>query len=191
MEDPDDGIFANLAFCRSAYDLSVHAKKTGANLVVRVKDVRTVEEFQMELNRKKFGPKFKKDAKAVEAALEALTDDLKEKLSLDLKNDGKCTVQVDGIEGGNVELDQELISLEKKTVTKNTRDFTPNVIEPSFGIGRIFYAVSEHVFWTREGDDARGVSPSFRLPFTSLKILGSFISSSRCTYESAYRASIV
>jgi glycyl-tRNA synthetase len=148
---------------RSAYDLSVHAKKTGAPLVVRVKDVRTVEEWHMDLDKKKFGPKFKKDAKAVEAALDALTDDLKEKLSLDLKKDGKMTIDVEAVAGGKVELDGDLIKLEKKTVTKNTREFTPNVIEPSFGIGRIFYALSEHVYWTREGDDARGVSFQFLL----------------------------
>lgn len=143
---------------RSAYDLSVHAKKTGANLVVRVKDVRVVEEWQMDLDKKKFGPKFKKDAKAVEAALDALTEDLKEKLSLELKNDGKMTIDVESV--GKVELASDLIKLEKKTVTKNTREFTPNVIEPSFGIGRIFYALAEHVYWHRDGDEARGVSTS-------------------------------
>lgn len=78
----------------------------------------------------------------MENAIEALSEELKEKLSLDLKNDGKGTVEVEGV--GAVELDKGLIAIEKKTVTKNTRDFTPNVIEPSFGIGRILYAVSEH-----------------------------------------------
>lgn len=30
------------------------------------------------------------------------------------------------------------------------RSFTPSVIEPSFGIGRIMYCMFEHVFWQRE-----------------------------------------
>ena len=38
------------------------------------------------------------------------------------------------------------------------RDFTPNVIEPSFGIGRILYSLLEHSYWAREQDKARGVS---------------------------------
>jgi glycyl-tRNA synthetase len=38
------------------------------------------------------------------------------------------------------------------------REYTPNVIEPSFGIGRILYSLMEHVYWTREGDEQRGVS---------------------------------
>lgn len=37
------------------------------------------------------------------------------------------------------------------------RNFTPAVIEPSFGIGRILYCVFEHCFYTREGDEARSV----------------------------------
>lgn len=41
------------------------------------------------------------------------------------------------------------------------REFTPNVIEPSFGLGRILYVLLEHNFWAREQDIERGVSVSF------------------------------
>lgn len=34
-------------------------------------------------------------------------------------------------------------------------DVIPSVIEPSFGIGRIMYAVFEHNFKVREGDEQR------------------------------------
>ena len=37
------------------------------------------------------------------------------------------------------------------------REFTPNVIEPSFGLGRIMYTLLEHSFWSREQDVERGV----------------------------------
>ncbi|EEB95601.1 hypothetical protein MPER_05401, partial [Moniliophthora perniciosa FA553] len=37
------------------------------------------------------------------------------------------------------------------------REFTPNVIEPSFGLGRILYTLLEHSFWSREQDIERGV----------------------------------
>jgi glycyl-tRNA synthetase len=36
-------------------------------------------------------------------------------------------------------------------------EFTPNVIEPSFGLGRILYALLEHSYWARESDINRGV----------------------------------
>lgn len=152
---------------RSAYDLSVHATKTGAPLVVREKrkEPLTFEEWQIDLDRKKFGPRFKKDGKAVEAAIEALSQDVREKLSMDLKKDGKMTVEVAGIPDGKAELGTDLVKIEKRTRVEHTREYIPNVIEPSFGIGRILYCLLEHNFWTREGDEARGVS--LLLPFFS------------------------
>jgi glycyl-tRNA synthetase (class II) len=45
------------------------------------------------------------------------------------------------------------------------REFTPNVIEPSFGLGRILYVLLEHSFWSREQDIERGVSGSPLFPF--------------------------
>ena len=65
------------------------------------------------------------------------------------------------------------------------REFTPNVIEPSFGLGRILYVLLEHNFWAREQDVERGVGVlCFRLsPGTDLysSILGPFFASSRRT----------
>eukprot|EP00842_Homolaphlyctis_polyrhiza_P002997 jgi/Hompol1/3699/HPOL_006735-RA len=36
------------------------------------------------------------------------------------------------------------------------REYTPNVIEPSFGIGRILYALLEHSYYVREGEVKEG-----------------------------------
>lgn len=54
---------------RSAYDLAVHSKQTGKPLVVREKldQPRTVEAWEVDIEKKKFGPFFKKDNKIVEA----------------------------------------------------------------------------------------------------------------------------
>lgn len=48
----------------------------------------------------------------------------------------------------------EKSSIEVKNVSKlvHVEELTPNVIEPSFGIGRILYAVLEHSFRKRDGD---------------------------------------
>ena len=144
---------------RSAYDLTVHAKRTGAPLCVREtrSEPLRIEEWQVHLDKKKFGPRFKKDGKSVEAAVEGLSQELREKLSLDLEKTGKIEVEVPGIGSGKVEIDKELISIEKRTRVEHTREYTPNVIEPSFGIGRILYSLIEHVYWSREDAEERGV----------------------------------
>ncbi|MCJ1332424.1 Glycine--tRNA ligase 1, mitochondrial [Thelotrema lepadinum] len=143
---------------RSAYDLTVHAKRTGAPLHVRqnLSEPLRIEEWQVDLNKKKIGPKFKKDAKSIETAVDSLSQEVREKLSLDLSSKGKVELEVPGI-GSKVELEQDLITIEKRTRMEHTREYTPNVIEPSFGIGRILYTLMEHVYWYREGAEERAV----------------------------------
>ncbi|KAL3964432.1 hypothetical protein ACCO45_001436 [Purpureocillium lilacinum] len=147
---------------RSAYDLSVHAKKTGAPLVVRERldEPLVIEEWQVDIEKKKFGPQFKKDAKAVETALLSTSQEEREKLSKQLSETGKLTIDVADVNGGKVECSGDSVKIEFRKRVENTREFTPNVIEPSFGIGRILYSLIEHNFWTRAsdgGDEARGV----------------------------------
>lgn len=160
---------------RSAYDLSVHAKKTGAPLIVRERlaEPISIEEWQIDLDKKKFGPFFKKDGKTVEAAVGALPQEKREAFAQDLKLDGKITIDIEGVGNGKVEISKDLIVIERRTRTENTREYTPNVIEPSFGIGRILYALIEHNYWTRGiegGDEARGVL-SFPPPVAPTKVL--------------------
>lgn len=151
---------------RSAYDLSVHMKATGVPLQVRepLKTPVRVEEWTAQLDKKKSGPKFKKDAGKVQAALDALTQDVREKLSLSLQKEGKVEIEVPQLEGGRVVLEKEFVSFAKESRTETMREFIPNVIEPSFGIGRILYSLMEHAYWTREGDTARSVSLYLSLP---------------------------
>ncbi|KIM94920.1 hypothetical protein OIDMADRAFT_134864 [Oidiodendron maius Zn] len=160
---------------RSAYDLTVHAKKTGAPLIVREKLEKplAIEEWQIDLDKKKFGPYFKKDGKTVETAVEALPQDKREALAQALQADGKITIDVEGVGNGKVEISKDLIVIERRTRVEHTREFTPNVVEPSFGLGRILYALIEHNYWTRGtegGDEARGVL-SFPPPVAPTKVL--------------------
>lgn len=148
---------------RSAYDLSVHAKKTGAPLYVRerLEEPKIVEEWELDINKKLFGPQFKKDAKAVQTALEETDQVERSCFANDLKEKGSVTVDVPGVGNGKVEVGKDLITVEKRKRTVNIRQYTPNVIEPSFGLGRILYSLIEHCYWTRgtEGsDEARSVS---------------------------------
>ncbi|KAK0622907.1 glycyl-tRNA synthetase-like protein [Immersiella caudata] len=147
---------------RSAYDLSVHAKKTGAPLVVRerLETPKVIEELQVEIEKKKFGPAFKKDARAIETALLDTTQEQREKLAKELEENGKVILDVAGVADGKAEVGKDLLKIEFRKRTENVREYTPNVIEPSFGIGRILYSLIEHVYWSRAsdgGDEARSV----------------------------------
>jgi glycyl-tRNA synthetase len=119
-----------------------------------------VEEWQAELDKKKLGPKFRKDAKAVETAVGALSQSDLESSAALLEKNGEITLPAAGLSDvkSDVKLGKDLISIAKITRLEHTREYTPNVIEPSFGIGRILYSLLEHVYWHRKDDVARGVS---------------------------------
>ncbi|RKP09310.1 glycyl-tRNA synthetase [Thamnocephalis sphaerospora] len=143
---------------RSAYDLTVHAARTKEKLVVRepLPEPRVSQQWQLEINKKVFGPTLKKAAKAVEEALTSLTECELETLSKRMAdNGGKADIVA--TDGATYEVTDNMVTIQLATVTEHVREYTPNVIEPSFGIGRILYALMEHSYWTREGDEQRGV----------------------------------
>ena len=66
--------------------------------------------------------------------------------------------------GKNVTITNKMVAIEKEKKKEHQRVFTPSVIEPSFGIGRIIYCLYEHSFYTRPskgGDEQLNV---FRFP---------------------------
>ena len=93
---------------------------------------------------------------------------------------GKATVTL--ADGRQFDLTPEVLTIPRKTLKTSgmlrispqrsslltrvtVREFTPNVIEPSFGLGRILYTLLEHSFWirapTKDGERAeRGVRAS-------------------------------
>lgn len=104
------------------------------------------------------GPKFRKHAKAVEESIEALSQEQREALAENFGKGETIVVEVPDLPEKKAELDKSLLQIVRRTRVENTRETTPNVIEPSFGIGRILYSLLEHVYWHRPGDAARGVS---------------------------------
>ncbi|KAK4661900.1 uncharacterized protein QC763_0107770 [Podospora pseudopauciseta] len=145
----------SVALIGSAYDLTVHSAYTGSPLIVKeaLSEPVKVEEWQATLDKKLIGPRFKKDAKPT---LERLASEIAEK--------GIVSIDTPALGDGrtSVELSKELLTIAKVTRVQNTRVYTPNVIESSFGIGRILYCVLKQTYWHRPGDETRAV---LSLPF--------------------------
>lgn len=56
------------------------------------------------------------------------------------------------VDGKEFALSSEMLAFDTQTKTHQEEKFTPNVIEPSFGIGRVIYCIFEHCFKSRESD---------------------------------------
>lgn len=143
---------------RSAYDLTVHSVRTKQPLRVqqRLETPRVVEKLDVQFDAKAFGMKFKKDAATIRNTITGLDEERLQCLKDELDKAGVSGVKC--ADGKVYEVTPDLVKINPITVTEHMRDFTPNVIEPSFGIGRILYSLLEHSYWAREQDKARGVS---------------------------------
>ncbi|OMH80002.1 putative glycine-tRNA ligase [Zancudomyces culisetae] len=142
---------------RSAYDLTAHSRRTGVNLCAQ-------EELEIPIvydalvcvfNKRLFGPKFKQNAKKIQEALEALPQEQLAEIKKELDSAGKCSASLGLPEP--VEITSDLLTIEMQNFKKSVREYTPNVIEPSFGIGRILYSLLEHSYYTRPDDASRTV----------------------------------
>lgn len=153
---------------RSAYDLTMHSNRTKRELTVQeaLKEPKIYQKYVPTINKKVLGPQFKKNAKLVEETILGLDQEQLKALAGDL-GAGQAAVQANG---ETFSIANEHVTVEYKTIKESVRTFTPNVIEPSFGIGRLFYALLEHSFWAREEDKERGVLslPPLVAPFKVL-----------------------
>ena len=138
---------------RSCYDLECHSKASNVPLVAtrRLNEPIAVKRLKAEPQKKKLGPLFKSDQKLVLAALEALDDKATQELKAKLEIDGKAILL------DKYEITPDLVDFVTEDKMVHEEKYVPSVIEPSFGIGRIMYAVLEHSFSQREGDEQRGV----------------------------------
>ncbi|XP_023178071.2 glycine--tRNA ligase [Drosophila hydei] len=140
---------------RSAYDLSQHTAATGVRLVAekRLPAPKTVEVSEIVPNKQALGKAFKKEAKSITDALAKLSlDDIKQ-VETQLSAGGLYKLTLS--DGATHELGAESITVKHATKTVHVEEFIPSVVEPSFGIGRIMYALLEHSFQCREGDEQR------------------------------------
>lgn len=61
------------------------------------------------------------------------------------------------VDGKEHTLEAGMMEFTQNDVKISGENITPGVIEPSFGIGRIIYAILEHAFNIRGGDEQRAV----------------------------------
>lgn len=153
---------------RSCYDLERHEAVTKKGLFAQEKldTPITTEALVVESNMGQIGKVFKQKAQAIKEYLGGLTQEQLASLAKDLES-GESKINVAGEE---FVVKSDFVKVKKVSKTTSVREFTPAVIEPSFGIGRILYSLLEHSFWVREGDEQRSVL-SFRPSMAPVKCL--------------------
>ncbi|OCT75438.1 hypothetical protein XELAEV_18030618mg [Xenopus laevis] len=139
---------------RSCYDLSCHARATKVPLVAEkpLKEPKTVNVTEFVASKGAIGKEYKKDAKLVLEYLNICDECFILEMDQLLQEKGKFTIET---EGKTFVLTKDMVSVKKSQKTIHVEEIVPNVIEPSFGLGRIMYTVFEHTFQVRQGDEQR------------------------------------
>ncbi|KAM3380494.1 glycine-tRNA ligase, mitochondrial 1 [Capsicum galapagoense] len=139
---------------RSAYDLRAHTDKSGVPLVAHEKftEPREVEKLIIVPVKKELGLAFKGNQRMVVEALEAMGEKEAMEMKATLESKGEAAFHVCTLDKV-VTINKDMVSISKEMKKEHQRVFTPSVIEPSFGIGRIIYCLYEHSFNTRPSKD--------------------------------------
>jgi glycyl-tRNA synthetase len=137
---------------RAAFDLTAHSKCSNEELLAyeRFDEPQREMRIRAELNKRKLGQSLKSESKNVTDALQSFDKDALRALKRQLESSGSAEV------AGN-QITAEMVEIVEEEVTVNGRHYTPSVVEPSFGVGRILYSMLEHCFYVRPEDETRNV----------------------------------
>lgn len=139
---------------RSCFDLTQHTLATGVRLAAEkvLAEPRTIRVKECLPNKAALGRSFKTESKDIMSALQTLSPAQVDAVETAITSGVEYPLVVNGKE---VNITKDLVSIKDTMKTIHVEEVTPSVIEPSFGIGRIMYAIWEHSFKQREGDEQR------------------------------------
>jgi glycyl-tRNA synthetase len=123
---------------RTDYDLKAHAEQSGDSFTAYIQfdEPRREKRRVINANMGVLGPKYRGKAKAISDALQEVPPG----------SDG-ATVIIDGEE---IFVPSDLYEVKEEEVDVRGVDVRPHVIEPSYGIDRMIYAVLEHSYFEEE-----------------------------------------
>jgi len=124
---------------RCSYDLEKHEEKSGMDMTAfrEFDESKTEEKLIIEPKMDKIGPKFKEKAKDV-------VEKIEEKDSVEIKKEMEEDTIDLCIDGETIKLDGKYVNVSEEKEIMDGEKFYPHVIEPSYGLDRIFYITLEH-----------------------------------------------
>lgn len=136
---------------RACFDLTQHAKTAKCDMLAfeSFDTPRTVTVVEKSVDKKAIGMLFKKDASKVVRVLDSLDENKTKALQQTLAQSGSAKL-VDADTSFEFTITPDLVRFNTVQKTLTGESYVPHVVEPSFGIGRILYAILEHSYWVRQ-----------------------------------------
>ena len=137
---------------RGDYDLQCHSKSSNVKFTAkRMFETPKINiTYKAKPDMKKIGNKHKEDA----AKIAQYCNNFSQEELRDFKGSEAWEI-IYCINGKDYSINSDICQIieEKKTITHE--EYTPHVLEPSFGVDRILYSIFEQNFWARENDEQR------------------------------------
>ncbi len=123
---------------RGDYDLRRHMEYSGKDLTAlrRFKEPKKIRVKKLRAKMNVLGPLFKEKARKIAEILESIEF-----------HEGEIEIEVDG---EKIKVPQDAYEIVTEEESIGGERFVPHVVEPSFGIDRLLYAVLEHSYYERE-----------------------------------------
>ncbi len=136
---------------RGCYDLERHQERSQASMEAfqRYEEPREEQVTRIEPDMSQLGPRFKDKAGTVAEKVQEMDPEAAR---------GQETLVV-SVDGDEVEVDASAYEVVDEVDTVHGERFLPHVIEPSYGIDRILYAVLEHNWTTSQDRDRLELPP--------------------------------
>jgi glycyl-tRNA synthetase len=130
---------------RTNYDLNAHAKQSGTSMTVFIQyDMpKKVERRRIIPNMGVLGKQYRQKAKAIFAALETATPTA----------EGADVI----VDGETIHIPADLFEVRDEVIDVRGEEIVPHVIEPSYGIDRMCYAVLEQAYAEDTADGEKRV----------------------------------
>jgi glycyl-tRNA synthetase len=127
---------------RTCYDLQGHIDHSKQDLRAfeRFEEVKEIEAKKAIIKPEVLGPLFKSNAGKIKEVLEGMPVE---------ELEGKDLVEVE-LDGEKFQVGSDSFEIQMVKEKESGRRYVPSVIEPSYGIDRIFYTVLEHAYFEEE-----------------------------------------
>ncbi len=137
---------------RGSYDLEAHSKYS--NLVARRKldNPISINRLTIDLDKRLVGQKYKSVAKDIFEYFDSIDQNKMAKIKETLEREDFMNISINDL---NYTITKDMVKFENKKITMEYEDYYPHVIEPSFGIDRLIYAIIDHNYYEREEDNRR------------------------------------
>jgi glycyl-tRNA synthetase len=127
---------------RTNYDLASHMKASGTDMTVYKEFLNAVEKEELTVKPvlAKLGPVFKGEAGKVAALLANANP---EQVAQEIQQNGSYMA-------GNYQVLPEQVEISKQKFVERGIRFVPHVVEPSFGVDRLFYVALEYAYGLKD-----------------------------------------